>query len=342
MKDYTGKNVFVGIDVHKKTYSVVAVSNELIIKKATIEAKPEKIVSFLKKNFPGAILHTAYEAGFSGFHLHRHLINANIDNKVVHAASIEISARDRVKTDKRDALKIAMQLQANRLSGIYVPDETREDYRELTRFRESLVEEKTSIAIKIKSYLYRYGKIEFNDKRRVSIKWITTVLDMDLNINAKYCIEMLCNQWLDFRKKIAEIDEKIKEQSKLDSEIEAVYESAPGFGPTISRTMANELLDMSHFSNGKKLNSFTGLTPSESSSGEHIRRGHISHQGRSIIRKMLILAAWKAIKLDTSLKRKFDSIKLRAGAKKAIVAVARTLIGRIRACFMKGTLYCYH
>ncbi|MGB3672372.1 MAG: transposase [Phormidesmis sp.] len=100
-----------------------------------------------------------------------------------------------------------------------------------------------------------------------------------------------------------------------------------------------QLGDMSQFDNERQLFSYTGLTPSERSSGEAIRRGHITRQGNSRVRYVLCEAAWTAIRKDQSLKEFFDRLYPRTGKKKAIVAVARKLIGRIRAAFRQQTLY---
>lgn len=104
-RDYSGKVVYMGIDVHKKTYCCVSVCESEIVKKDTMPADPEKLLNYIHKFFAGAKINSAYEAGFSGFHLHRFLIQKGINNIVVHPASIEVSSRDRVKTDKRDAKK---------------------------------------------------------------------------------------------------------------------------------------------------------------------------------------------------------------------------------------------
>ena len=128
-------------------------------------------------------------------------------------------------------------------------------------------------------------------------------------------------------------------QAKGDANLELIYRSAPGIGQTHARQLANELGDMKQFSNEKKLYSFTGLTPREHSSGEHTWKGHITHQGRSVLRKVLTQAAWKAIKKDISLHAIFERIAKNAGKKRAIIAIARRLIGRIRSCFLNGCLY---
>lgn len=106
MKDYTGKTIFVGLDVHKKTFAVTAVCDGVVVKRDSLKADPQLLIDYLKKRYGSGEIMTAYESGFCGFHLHRALEAAGIKNIVVHAASIEIS-NDRVKTDKRDSLKIA-------------------------------------------------------------------------------------------------------------------------------------------------------------------------------------------------------------------------------------------
>ncbi len=90
----------------------------------------------LYRYFPGASFKTAYEAGFSGFVLHRNLEKAGIPNIVVNPGSIEIAVHNRVKTDKRDALKIATLLEAGRLKAIRVPSFQQEQQRLLTRTRQ--------------------------------------------------------------------------------------------------------------------------------------------------------------------------------------------------------------
>jgi transposase len=101
-------------------------------------ANPEIVLKYLKNTFPGATIHTAYEAGFSGFHLHRYLVTQGINNIVVHPGSIEVASRDRVKTDKRDALKISTQLSAGRLRCVYIPSQEREEKRSVTLLRSNI------------------------------------------------------------------------------------------------------------------------------------------------------------------------------------------------------------
>lgn len=337
--DYTGKNIFVGIDVHKKTYSVATICDGELVKRDSIKAYPENLVKYLDKYFGGASIKSAYEAGFSGFGLHRLLIESGINNIVVNAASIEIGARDRLKTDKRDALKIALQLAANRLEGIFIPSIEMEDRREVTRLRDTLVKDRNRYAVRLKHKVHYHGLIEPDDGKRISKRWIAEIKAKELRPGVRYALEKLIKQWEVLSEEIKEIDKALEKQAVEDEANERVYRSVSGIGKTASRVLANELGDMAHFSSEKGLFNYTGLTPMEYSSGEHIRRGHISRQGKPILRSILVQCSWTAIRYDDNLREIYQRIAKRAGPKRAIVAIARRLIGRIRACFRNNELY---
>lgn len=339
MKDYTGKKIYLGIDVHKKTYAVTAICEKIVIKKATLAATPEGLVAFCKKYFPSALIESAYEAGFSGFCLHRVLEKNGIKNLVVHAAGIEVASGDRVKTDKRDSLKIATQLEAKRLKGIHVPSEEREEKRALTRLRDTVVEHRMTTANQIKALLHQHGLISPTAKKQICPKWIESLKILPMRAGIRYALNQLIDMWQQLTIKIKEINTEMAKQAVEDGALETIYRSAPGIGPVGARILANEVEDMSYFDNERQLFSYTGLTPSEHSSGGYIRKGHISRQGKPIIRRVLVLAAWQAIKKDRHLREIYDRISIRSGGKKAIIAVARRLIGHIRACFRKQCLY---
>ena len=94
MRNYIEKIVYLGIDVHKKTYAVTAICDGQVVKKDTLKAEPIVLINYCKKYFVGAQIESAYEAGFCGFHLHRCLEGAGIKNRVVDAAGIEIAVGD--------------------------------------------------------------------------------------------------------------------------------------------------------------------------------------------------------------------------------------------------------
>jgi transposase len=338
MLDYTGKTIFVGMDVHKKTYSVTAICEGMVVKRDTLKADPDAFVKYLQKRFGSGKIKTAYEAGFCGFYLHRVLKNADIENTVVHAAGIEIS-NSKVKTDKRDSLKIAKHLSEGKLRSVYIPSVEQEDNRTVTRLRNSFCKERTRIGNQIKSLLFTQGLIPADNDKKVSQKWINGLSKLEMEHGTKFSVELLAAMWLEYNSKIKEIDLEIKKQAIKDKKVDEMYQSVSGIGPTSARVLANELGDLQQFKNERQLFSYLGLTPSEHSSGEHTRQGHITKQGKPIIRKILVQAAWVAIRHDKKLQTIYERIASKSGAKRAIVGIARRLVGRIRACFRTGEVY---
>lgn len=338
MGNYKGKTIYIGIDVHKNSYSVSVVCDKVLIKRDKLVANPQLLLDYCNK-FKDAHIYSAYEAGFCGFHLHRFLITNGISNIVVNPASIEISSRDSVKTDKRDSLKIATQLADGRLACVYIPSEQREDKRNLTRLREQLVSQKHRTGNQIKSLLHLYGLIEPNTKRTICDKWLKEIAKLEMGKNCKFRLEKLMQTWQFFDLQMKLVNKEIAKEAQEDFWLEKIYSSSPGIGPTTARKLINELDDMSQFSNEEKLFSYAGLTPREYSSGERVRQGHISRQGKPIIRRLLMESAWVAIRVDPSLEAIFKKLAHRAGKKRAIVAIARILLGRIRTCIKEKRLY---
>ena len=338
MSDYINKTIYLGIDVHKKSYSITAICDGEIIKSARLQGDPEILLNFCKRFFPNAKLVSAYEASFCGFYLHRYLIKNGFGNLVVHPACIEVGARDRVKTDKRDSLKIATQLSVGRLKSIFIPSVEQEYRRLITRSRNMLIKKRTRTGCQIKSLLYLFGMIPWNNNKKMSVNFIRSIEATKLHPDLRFSLGLLCKQWLELTRDIKSVDEHLKTQHK-DNKLLDIYLSIPGFGLTTAKILVNELGDMSQFSSESKLCSYLGLTPCQYSSGETRRLGHISHQGKPIFRKLLVQSAWIAIRYDESLAEYHEKLSIRIGSKRAIVAVARKMLVILRACIRDGVLY---
>lgn len=337
MKSVAENKVFVGIDVHRKSYSVCCVIDGTLVKRCRMAANARLLIGFLMKNFPGQELHAAYEAGFSGFELHRALEEAGIQSRVVHAASIEVS-QSRVKTDKRDAAKIAIQLAAGRLQGIRIPTREEEQRRQLTRTRQQLIKHRTAIKNQIRSKLHVFDLMNSADEREMSIGMVEEVLNKTTVEELRVSIEALKEVWLALNEQLRVLQAEIRRQAKGDA-LEKIYRSLPGFGPLASRICSNELGDCSQFSSCKKLYGYTGLTPGEHSSGEKVHRSGITRQGNARLRQILIQSAWVAVRKDAGLAADFERIASHGSKLRAIVAIARKLIGRARALLRDSVLY---
>ena len=128
-----------------------------------------------------------------------------------------------------------------------------------------------------------------------------------------YSLNQYAEEWIQLTERMKKVETKLKAQAEEDKKLEALYISAPGIGPIHARQLANELGDMTQFKNEKQLFSFTGLTPSEHSSGEHTRQGHITRQRNSVLRRIFIEASWTAIMRDPSLLEIFNRIACNRG-----------------------------
>jgi transposase len=338
-RSFEGKRVVIGVDVHKKTYALCILVDDTR-RSLTFPADPVALARWLKRTFhKAASIETVYEAGFAGFTLHRALEGAGISNLVVNPASIPVAANARVKTDKRDAKRMAELRRAGELVGIHVPTVKEELARLLSRTRAQLVTTQSRLGNQIKSKLMEFGFWEPDDDRAMSFKLLAEIQAQDLPAELSVSIRCLAAVYKEAHAQMREMEKQLAEQAASDEVLEAIYRSIPGSGPVTSRVLASELRDMSRFHNQRQLSSYTGLTPSERSSGESVRKGGITHQGNTQVRHCLIELAWRAIRKDDELKERYSKLKIRRGGKKAIVAIARILIGRVRACLRDGVPY---
>lgn len=324
------RKVFVGIDVHKKSYAVCALEVGQRQKKWTMPPEPSKLAEKLRRDYGDKEIRSVYEAGFSGYELHRTLEAFGIRSQVINAASVAIRSNDRVKTDRRDAQKLAEQLSVNLVHGIRIPTREEDRQRAITRTRQQLVRARTRVMIQIRRKLVHFGYfsdyagcLKYKDVEQF-------LLGLRGEPEIVMSVSALLQSWAVLKKEVLKLNRAIKEQY-ANSPVAQIYGSFPGIGTITAQTLANELGDMSQFQSERQLFSFLGFTPSECSSGEQIRKGRISRQGNGLLRKCLVESAWVAIRLDQGLGEFYRKVMARNGSgKKTIVAVARKLAGRIR------------
>jgi len=331
--------VFVGLDVHKTKWSVCIIHQDEVIESHTIPGDYKSLHSILKKYSSLNVL-SVYEAGFLGFYLHRHLENDGVKNIVVSPNKIPSEVGNYVKTDKRDAKKLAFSLSKNLLTGIFIPSEELFDLRQILRTREKIVRSKRAIINRIKMLLHLHEvKISSAGLTKSTIKIIqklnlpSNVL-LSLNLYLEQ-FELLVSQ----ANKLESRANKIAQESAYSNSYK-ILNTIPGVGTITASLLCFEIGDFSRFSSGKKLASYIGITPREFSSGEHVYKGRITGQGNSFLRSCLIEASWYLIGKDPAMKSFYNKIKSNSGSgKKAIVAVARKLINRIHSIVINNQCY---
>ena len=182
--------VFVGIDVHHRTYKVSCHIDGVEVKKWNMTAIPQKLAQQLNSFFPGKEIYSVYETGFSGFSLHRVLDKAGIKNIVVHAGYVE-SNSSRVKTDQKDARKLSRQLASQNLKGARVPSIEEESKRLLHRTRQQIVRHRSSLKIQIRMKLHQFGLIPADEKREMTRSLLSVYLNMDIPAELKFSLEII-------------------------------------------------------------------------------------------------------------------------------------------------------
>ena len=340
---FKGKNIYVGIDVHKSTWTVTAICEAEIVYDATITAEFGRLDMILNRFSQGKV-HTVYEAGCFGYQLHDCLVAKGYDSTVT-PPSLVPRIGGNVKTDRRDSKKLAGMLVSGFLKRVYVLTPEERANRELIRTRNQIERHRKRLQSQIKAKLLLYD-VE-KPKWLKDKKWTQKYLDWlegitwkyeSLKISMTYLLDLF--RYLD--QQYRELTHKIKELSQTEKYHDRVriLTSVPGIGVFTAMTILVELQDMERFKNADEIASFLGLTPSQYSSSDRVRLGHITRCGNVHVRKALIESSWTLIRYDIAMKNKYDRLRQQVGnGKKAIVGIARTLAIRIRRLLLNRQEY---
>jgi transposase len=336
------QEVFVGIDVSAGSYAVAVRSGRQLVFRGTVPAQYPHLRA-LWARLPGCRIHAVYEAGFSGFGLHDALSADGIDAWVTPPSKVPHTG-DRVKTDRLDAQKLAEQLEQGSLRRCRVPSPQLRADREWSRYLQQLTQQQTRLKVQIKLRLALHGLTPPLDRaRRWSRAYRSQVLAM---VGSDGPLAAILRDMLerlgDIERRRTQARQALRQLARSEAYRRPVQvlASAPGIGWLTAIRLVLEWEDLHAFPNGAAFASYLGLTPSEYSSGDRTHRGAITRQGNGWVRTWLIEAAWKAITIDPALGARFR--RLAPGAthrNRAIVAVARTLALRLRACWLREQPY---
>jgi len=288
----------VGLDAHAKSINVAVLLPEAreVSEQWQIsheERSLRRLAKRLLKMNAGGV-HAAYEAGPCGFALQRKLQALGVDCVVVAPSLIPVKPGERVKTDRRDARKLATLLRAGLLTEVHPPNEQEEGLRDLMRAREDAKKELLSARHRLSKMLLRYG-LRFAETKNWTKKYCAWLKGLRFE-------ESHAQQAFDsYLLSIEQIEERVHE---LDGHIEAaaageVYAEQVGWlrclrgiDTVTAMTILAELHDFRRFQRPRDLMSYLGLTPSEYSSGSRVKRGSITKTGNSHVRRVLVEAAW--------------------------------------------------
>jgi transposase len=337
-----GKRVFVGLEDSKRTWKLCVRCEGMIVDETSLPTDYENLRSYFGRNYADCEVVVIYEAGFQGFWLHDLLESDGIDCIVTPANKVTQEKDNRVKTDKIDARRLSRNLENGDYSSCWVPDrELRED-RQISRTVTQIQRVIVSTKNRIRRFLDFHGLNGALPSGRWCDRRYQELGKLRLSRSLQVCLDIqlgLLSHLQELQDHLlGELRELAEKERYRDSV--SVKRSFPGVGWLSAIRFTLEFADVSRFASDKELASWLGLTASEYSSGESIRRGRITRQGRSQVRAWLIECAWTAIRKDRALLEKFLRVWGNSGSKKkAIVAVARKLAGRMRALELRSEPY---
>jgi len=283
-----------------------------------------------------------YEAGCFGFWLCDRLVEWGCECIVTPPSRMPKESGNRVKTDRKDSKKLAYMLAKGMLKEVYVPTKQERHHRQVARTRRQLIRHRVRVQNQIKAQASFYG-IQLPEIRG---KWTKTFAEnlWRLDFGDRFMNESfrsLLKLYEDTSKIIDKQTKLLKElsQTELYRERIEILKSAPGIGDISAMEFLLELQDLARFRRADELSAYVGLTPSQYSSGENVRMGHITGAGKAALRATLVEASWVLISKDKAMRMRYDALKVRAGGKRAIVAVAHNFLLRLRRMLLDGKPY---
>ncbi len=291
-----GIKFFVGLDVHKETIAVsVAEAGRA---PARLVGNMGHDVSRLLKQLAryGAPEHiqVVYEAGPTGYGLQRALVRRGYQAQVIAPSLIPKRAGDRVKTDRRDSLRLAELARAGELRAVWIPDPADEAIRDLSRVREDAVNARTQARQQLKGFLLRH-EVRYAGKTAWSktyYRWLAT-----LNFGAVGAQTAFTDYW----QAVHAADERVARLTGAlgpaivgwrFEPVVAALQALRGIDQISAIGLVSEIGDIGRFAHPRQLMAFLGLVPAEASTGERVVRGGITKTGNAHARRLLTEAAW--------------------------------------------------
>jgi transposase len=287
-------------------------------------------------------IEAVYEAGYFGYGLHDELQAQDIACTVTPPSLIPGEYGNRVKTDKKDSRKLAILFAKGLLKRVYVLTPQERSHRQVVRSRRVFIADRKRKQCQIKAFLTQYG-IPLPDDAG---PWTRTfVAHMhEIRFGDRY-LQKCFDQYL---VAFDQADRQVREQTDLIRTLaqEEKYRERvallcriPGIGLLTAMELLVELQAIERFRTGEQLAAYVGLTPSQFSSGDHVRMGHITGIGKAHLRGAMIEAAWVYVRKDKRAAEVYANIRARAGAKRAIVAVARRMLLLSRSMLINRKAY---
>ena len=289
---------YVGLDVSKRTIAIaIRWPGRREPEERSIPNEPRTIARWAKRmeREAGGALVCAYEAGPTGYALQRQLRGFGLDCRVIAPSLTPRKPGERVKTDRRDARKLAELLAGGLLTEVHSPSPEDEAVRDLCRAREDAKQDLTRARHRLSKFLLRHG-LAFGRGRKA---WSQVHAQWLRGLRLEHAAQQATFD--DYCLAIDQLEERLRAlEAKLTAWAKAEPYARPvahlrcfrGIDTVTALGLVAELHDFRRFRRARQLMAYLGMVPSEDSSGERTRRGAITKAGNSHARRLLIEAAW--------------------------------------------------
>jgi len=336
--NFEGQNIYAGIDVHLKSWTVCIMTEKLEHRQFTQPPDAQALYNYLTQHFPGATYHSVYESGFSGFWAHRQLSSLGIKSMVSNAADVPTGQKEKIQQDDVvDSRKLARSLRSGDLDAIYVPSEATEQDRALVRLRATLVKDNIRFKQRIKACLYFIGipyPERFSKKgshwSKNFLHWLKEEVHFS-QMSGEQLLASMITEVETNRQLLLSVTRHIRQLSETEryvSNVELLL-TVPGIGLLTAMHLLTEIENIERFKDTDHFASYVGIIPGRHNSGEVKHDGAMTFRGKSVLKRCLIESSWIAARHDPALLLAYNKYVSRMAANKAIIRIARKLLNRI-------------
>ena len=323
-----GEKLYVGIDVHKKTYHVAIWSSKRGLVETWVQPAVDEVVTRQLERYGKGVKQVVYEAGPTGYDLVRRLRADGFCADVIAPSKTPRTVSRDSKSDRLDCRKLAEFAANGMLRSIRIPTRQEEADRQLIRLREQMARKRKVIKNQIRSFLLRYGIAEPRGIKNWSKRAVEELRSVELLKELRECLDIMLEELEHAEKQVEHVTEKVEElaQGERHREEAEILQSVAGVGPVTAMTYRLELIEPERFKTANQVARMVGLAPWVYQTGETRKEGPIMKSGNKQIRTTLVEASWNWVRKDPVARAKFIHLLRKTGSeKKAITAMARRL-----------------
>ncbi len=325
------KMIWIGLDVHAETIAMARLDGAEPSPTSTeFPNDPKVIARTFKRLASEGDVRVCYEAGACGYEIYRQLAALGVTCVVVAPSLVPRKPGDRIKTDRRDAVKLVRMYRAGEVTPVWVPTPDQEGVRDVLRARDDARKDRTAARHRVQTFLLRHGR-RFSEGRGWTHKFWRWLRDLRFERpTEQFVFDQYVEHVQQLDARIARCDEEIARLATTDPLRTRVarLSSLRGVSTLTAMIVLSELYDLRRFDHPRQLMAYLGLVPSEYSSGSKQHRGAITKTGNAHVRRALVESAWAYRHKPSITARQRNVLKNQPPEVTRIVREATTRLGK--------------